>query len=61
MGQDQMDVLFAAKEIRRFTSKPEEQDWKCAKRVARYLKDNKRMVIEYHFHWMNEGGSVVRH
>ncbi len=34
-------------EISRFTSKPEEQGWKRAKRLARYLKNNKRMVTEH--------------
>jgi hypothetical protein len=37
-----MDIQFAAKEVSRFMSKPEEQDWSSAKRLARYLKDNKR-------------------
>ncbi len=42
LGQDRMGVQFAAKEVSRFTSKPEAQDWSSAKRLARYLKDNKR-------------------
>jgi hypothetical protein len=49
-----MDMQFAAKEISRFMSKPEEQDWRSAKRLARYLKDNKRMVIEYKFQKLPE-------
>jgi hypothetical protein len=49
-----MDMQFAAKEISRFMSKPEEQDWRSAKRLARYLKDNKRMVIEYKFQELPE-------
>ena len=44
----------AAKEVPRFTSKPEEQDWSSAKRLARCLKDNKRVVIEYKFQRMPE-------
>ncbi len=47
LGQDRMDMQFAAKTISRFMSKPEEQDWRSAKRLDRYLKDNKRAVIEY--------------
>ncbi len=47
-------MQFATKEISRFTSKPEEQDWKSAKRLARYLKDNRRMVTEYNFHKLPE-------
>ncbi len=54
MGQDRADVQFAAKDISRFMSKPKEQDWKSAKRLARYLKDNMRMVIECHFQRMPE-------
>ena len=41
LGQDRIDMQFAAKETSRFMSKPEEQDWRSAKRLARYLKDNK--------------------
>ena len=40
-------MQYAAKEISRFMSKPEEQDWRVAKRLARYLKDHKRVVLEY--------------
>ncbi len=47
IGQDGMDMQFAAQEISRFMTKSEEQDWRSAKRLARYLKDNKRMVIEH--------------
>ena len=35
LGQDRMDMQFAAKEISRFMSNPEEQDWRSAKRLAR--------------------------
>ena len=54
LGQDRMDIQFAAKEVSRFMSKPEEQDWSSAKRLARYLKDNKRLVIKYKFQKMPE-------
>ncbi len=33
LGQDRMDMQFAAKEISRLTSKPEEQDWRSAKKA----------------------------
>ncbi len=36
LGQDSMDMQYAAKEISRFRSRPEEQDWRAAKRLARY-------------------------
>ncbi len=52
LGQHRIDVQFAAKEISRFTSKPEEQDRRSAKISARRLKDIERMVIEYHFQRM---------
>ena len=56
LGQDRVDMQFAAKEVSRFMSKPEEQDWRSAKRLARYLKDNndKRVVIEHKFQKMPE-------
>ncbi len=42
-------MLFAAKEISRFMSKPEEQDWRALKRLARYLKDHQRVLVEYKY------------
>ncbi len=45
LGQDRRDMQFAAQEISRFTSKPEEQDWRAAKRLARYL----RVELEYKY------------
>ena len=57
LAQDRVDIQFAAKEISRFTSKPEQEDWKKAKRLGRYLKDNLRVVLEYKFQKMPE--SVV--
>ncbi len=42
LGQDRMDVQYEAKEI----SKPQEQDWRAAKRLARHLKDHRRVVLE---------------
>ncbi len=44
-----MDMQFATKDIIRLMSEPEEQDWRSGKRLARYLKDNKRIVVEYKF------------
>ncbi len=44
-----MEMQFAAKEISRFMSKPEEQDWRAAKRLARYLEDHRRVVLEYKY------------
>ncbi len=49
LGQDRMDMQFAAKEASRFTSNPEEQDCSSVKLLARHFKDNKRVVIEYKF------------
>ncbi len=47
--QDRMDMQFAANGISRFMSKPEDQDGRAAKRLARYLKDNRRVVLEYKY------------
>jgi hypothetical protein len=38
LAQDRMDIQLAAKEIGRFTSKPE-PDWQRVKRLGRDLKD----------------------
>jgi hypothetical protein len=46
LGQDRIDMQFVAKEISRCTSEPDEQDWRSAKRLARYLMDNKSVAIE---------------
>ncbi len=46
VGQDRMDTQYAAKDISRFTSKPEEQDWRAAERLARHFKDHRRVVLE---------------
>ncbi len=48
------DRRVEAKEISRFPSMPEEQDLRRAKRLARYLNDNKRIVIEYNFQRLPE-------
>ena len=40
-------MQFAAKEISRFTFKPEALDWRAAKRLASYLKDHQTVVLEY--------------
>ncbi len=40
LGQDRTDMKFATKEISRFMSKREEQDWESAKRLAKHLKGN---------------------
>ncbi len=50
LGQDRMDMQFVAKEISKFTSKPEDQDRRTAKCLARYLDDNQRISSEYAYH-----------
>ena len=57
LGEDRMDVQFDAKEVSRFTSKPEVQDWSSA-RLARYFKDNKRVVIEHKYQKLQERAQV---
>ena len=44
LGQDRVDIQFAAKEISRFMRVPEKQDWAKAKRLARYLLNQKRQI-----------------
>ena len=46
LAQDRPDVQYAAKEISRFMSNPEEKDWRKAKRMARYPKGEGRMVMK---------------
>jgi hypothetical protein len=57
LGQDRMRVQFAAPERSRFMSKPKEQDWRAAKRLARYTKAHLRVVLEYRY--QNVPGKVV--
>ncbi len=54
LGQDWMDAQCAAKDTSRLTSKPEEQDWISAKRLARHLNENERVVIERKFQRLPE-------
>ncbi len=49
LGQDRMDMQYAAKKSSRFMSKPEEQDWRTAKQLARYLKDHRRVTLEHKY------------
>ncbi len=54
LAQDRVDIQFAARETSRFTSKPEPEGWKKAKRLGRYLKDNMWVVLEYKLQKMPE-------
>ncbi len=47
MAQDRVDVQFAAKEISRFMSAPEESDVRRVKRMGRYLEGKKKAVSMY--------------
>ncbi len=47
MSQDRMGIHFAAKEISRLMSKPEEQHWRSPNSLARHLKHNKSIVLEH--------------
>ncbi len=58
LGQDRVDVQLAAKEVSRFMSKPEAQDWSSAKHLARYLKDNRSVVIVYKHQKLSEKTTV---
>jgi hypothetical protein len=54
LGQCRMDMQYAAKEISRFVSKQEEQDWRAARRIARYLKDLRSVVLEHTYQELPE-------
>ncbi len=54
LGQGRMDMQFTAKEVSRFMANPEEQHWRAAKILARYLKDSRRVVIECKFQKLPE-------
>ncbi len=58
LGQDRMDMQYAAKEISRFMSKPEEQDWRAARRLARYLKDHRRVALEHKYQELSKKAVV---
>ena len=47
LAMDRCDLQYAAKELLRKASKPEEVDWENLKRVARYLIRAERMVQEF--------------
>ncbi len=47
-------MQFVTKEVSRFMSKPEEQDWSSAKQLARYFKENKRAAIEHKYQKLPE-------
>ena len=48
LAQDRPDIQFAAKEVCRKMSAPDETAWGQLKRLARYLAGESRVVYEYH-------------
>ena len=48
LAQDRPDIQFAAKEVCRKMSSPDEDAWGKLKRLARYLAGESRVVYEYH-------------
>ncbi len=59
LAQERVDIQLAAKEISRFISKPEPEDWRKTKMSGRYLEDNLRVVLEYKFQKLPD--NVVGH
>ncbi len=47
LGKDRNDVQLAAKEVSRLTSKLAKQDWRSAKKLARYLKVGRNETYPY--------------
>ena len=47
LSLDRSDIQYAAKEVCRTMSQPRQSGWKKIKRLARYLKDNPRMVWKF--------------
>jgi histone deacetylase 1/2 len=49
LAADRIDVLYAAKEVCRFMSRPADVAMGALKRLARYLRARPRMVFDYEF------------
>jgi hypothetical protein len=49
LAADRIDVLYAAKEVCRFMSRPTDVAMGALKRLARYLRARPRMVFDYEF------------
>ena len=47
LAADRPDIMYAVKEICRWMAKPTVGGWKSLKRLARYLKGKRRVVIRY--------------
>ena len=49
LAADRVDIIYAAKEVCRFMSKPSNLAWAALKRLGRYLKAHPRMVFSMPF------------
>lgn len=49
LGLDRPDIQYAAKEISRYMSKPQEEDIAALKRLARYVKQYPRVAFKFKF------------
>ena len=49
LAQDRTDISFAVKELCRNMASPKEHNWRAHKRLARYLVDTRRMVVDFEY------------
>ena len=49
LSQDRMDIMYSVKELCRCMSSPTEHAWTKLVRVAKYLKNNPRLVMKFAF------------
>ena len=54
LAMDRMDIQFAAKEILRQVSRPNDADWTNLKRAARYLIGAPRLVAKYRWEALSD-------
>lgn len=57
LGMDRLDIAFAAKELCRRMSSPDEADLEALRRMIRYLVDSPRLT--YRFPWQEDTGFSV--
>ena len=56
LAQDRPDIMYATKEICRHMASPSTGAWKKMKRLGRYLKGKRRLVLKYE--WQKRGTEI---
>ena len=46
LAQDRTDISIAVKELCRHMSSPRDSNWRALKRLARYLVDKRRVIVD---------------